>query len=137
MQIIIPITYSILFTLSALHVYWALGGTLGVNCAVPTMNGKPIFLPGRLITLAVAFGLSFMGVIVILLHYQGTSQYSWVLRPVGVVLGIIFGLRSIGDFKLVGIFKRVRDSKFAKYDTLVYTPLCAFLSAVFFALSIT
>ncbi|MBX3304673.1 MAG: DUF3995 domain-containing protein [Nitrospira sp.] len=136
MHIIIPITYSILFTLSALHVYWALGGTRGVNYAVPTMNGKPIFEPGRLITLVVAVGLSFMGVLVILLHYQGTSQYSWVLRPIGVVLGIVFGLRSIGDFNLIGLFKRVKDSTFAKYDTLAYTPLCVFLSAVFFVLSI-
>jgi hypothetical protein len=137
MHIIASLTYSILFALSGIHMYWALGGTRGVDYAVPTMNGKPVFVPGRLITLIVSVGLSFMGVMVILLHYQGTSQYSWVLRPIGVALGVIFGLRSIGDFNLVGIFKKVRNSNFAKYDTFAYTPLCICLSAVFFVLSIT
>ena len=40
-------------------------------------------------------------------------------RPVG---------RAIGDFKYVGFFKRVRGSKFARMDTLVYSPLCLLLA---------
>jgi hypothetical protein len=137
MHIIVSITCSILFTLSALHTYWAFGGTRGVNYAVPTVNGKPIFVPGRSITLVVAVALSFMSVVVILLHYQGTNQYSGFLKPIGIASAVVLGLRGIGDFNLVGIFKKVKDSDFAKYDTLAYTPLCLFLSVVFFVLSIT
>ena len=37
--------------------------------------------------------------------------------------------RAIGDSELVGFFKEVRDSKFARLDTLFYSPLCVVLGA--------
>jgi hypothetical protein len=39
-------------------------------------------------------------------------------------------LRAIGDFRYVGFFKRIRDSKFARLDTLAYSPLCAALAVL-------
>lgn len=33
-------------------------------------------------------------------------------------------LRSIGDFRYVGFFKRARGSRFAELDTRFYSPLC-------------
>jgi lipopolysaccharide/colanic/teichoic acid biosynthesis glycosyltransferase len=42
-------------------------------------------------------------------------------------LGLI--ARAVGEFKYVGFFKRVRDSKFATLDTFVYSPLCLLLAA--------
>ena len=39
-------------------------------------------------------------------------------------------LRAIGDFRYVGFFKRVRDSSFARLDTLAYSPLCAGLAVL-------
>jgi hypothetical protein len=35
----------------------------------------------------------------------------------------VFALRAIGDFRYVGFFKRIRDSRFARIDTLAYSPL--------------
>jgi hypothetical protein len=32
-------------------------------------------------------------------------------------------LRSVGDFRLVGFFKRVRGTRFARYDSLLFSPL--------------
>jgi hypothetical protein len=37
--------------------------------------------------------------------------------------------RAVGDFRYVGFFKRVRDSRFATLDTRVYSPLCFVLAA--------
>jgi hypothetical protein len=37
--------------------------------------------------------------------------------------------RAIGDFKYLGLFKRVRGSRFATLDTFVYSPLCLLLAA--------
>jgi hypothetical protein len=37
--------------------------------------------------------------------------------------------RAIGEFKYVGFFKRVRGSRFARRDTLLYSPLCLWLAA--------
>jgi len=36
--------------------------------------------------------------------------------------------RAVGEFKYLGFFKRVRDSPFAKLDTLLYSPLCLLLA---------
>ncbi len=36
--------------------------------------------------------------------------------------------RAVGEFKYVGFFKRVRGSRFATLDTLVYSPLCLLLA---------
>ena len=45
---------------------------------------------------------------------------------------IVFFIRVIGEFNYFGIFKRKKDTHFAKMDTLLYIPLCAFLSLIIF-----
>jgi hypothetical protein len=40
------------------------------------------------------------------------------------VLGAVFVLRAIGERKLVGFFKRVRGTAFARWDTWLFSPLC-------------
>jgi hypothetical protein len=42
-------------------------------------------------------------------------------------LGLL--LRAVGEFRYVGLFKRVRGTKFAVLDTFVYSPLCLLLGA--------
>ncbi len=39
-------------------------------------------------------------------------------------------LRAVGDRRYVGAFKRVRGTRFARWDTWVYSPLCAVLALV-------
>jgi hypothetical protein len=54
----------------------------------------------------------------------------WVPR-VGIwVIAVVFALRAVGDFHYCGLFKRVRDNAFARYDTLVYSPLCVVIAAL-------
>ena len=48
-----------------------------------------------------------------------------------LTLAAVFGLRTAGDFRLVGLFKRERQSPFARCDTFIFTPLCFALSAAF------
>jgi hypothetical protein len=63
-------------------------------------------------------------------------QMGWVLVPslrvlsrIGVwAMAAIFTVRAIGDFRYVGFFKTVRNTRFAELDTLVYTPLCLLLA---------
>jgi hypothetical protein len=45
-------------------------------------------------------------------------------------VAVILLLRGIGDFRYVGLFKRVRDTPFARMDSRVYTPLVLALAAV-------
>lgn len=44
-------------------------------------------------------------------------------------------LRAIGEFRLVGFFKRVRGTRFAQLDTLAFSPLCLLLSVGVFVLT--
>jgi hypothetical protein len=49
---------------------------------------------------------------------------SWL--SYGLALGLL--LRAVGEFRYVGLFKRVRGTKFAVLDTYVYSPLCLLLA---------
>jgi hypothetical protein len=49
---------------------------------------------------------------------------SWLTRALALVLL----LRAVGDFRLVGFFKRIRGSRFARLDTALYSPFCVLLA---------
>jgi hypothetical protein len=52
------------------------------------------------------------------------------MPPCGCVLGAValaLFARAVGDFRLVGFFKRVKGSVFARMDSRVYSPLCVLL----------
>jgi hypothetical protein len=46
------------------------------------------------------------------------------------LIAAVFALRAIGDFRYIGFFKRIRDTRFARLDTLAYSPLCAVLAVL-------
>ncbi len=116
--------------LGALHLYWANGGEKFANSVVPEFpdNGKPVFEPTPAITALVGFGLlaiSFVGwwcVFGIPIHKMG------IINWYSLALGIVFGLRSIGDFRYAGLTKKVNHTEFAQMDTRFYTPLCLYLA---------
>ena len=56
---------------------------------------------------------------------QGSDEQTIIYS--GWTIVIIFLLRSVGDFNMVGIFKKIKGTKFAKYDSMVYVPLCLFI----------
>jgi len=118
----------ILLFLSLLHVYWLLTGTSGLSAVIPEVDGKPAFVPGRPATAAVA---------VLLLVASGLcaaqaelfEMSASPLSRAGVwVLMVVFLLRGLGDFRWVGVFKRVRGTRFARLDSWVYSPLCLGIS---------
>jgi hypothetical protein len=43
-------------------------------------------------------------------------------------MGLVFLVRAVGEFKLVGFFKRVRGTSFARWDTWLFSPLCLGIS---------
>lgn len=115
--------------LSALHVFWAIVGVSGASVAIPKVDGKPAFRPGRLATLAVAAALAvacytvlgsagFVDVPSFGLHAPASST---------AVLGLVMLARAIGDFRLVGFFKSVKNTPFADWDTRLFSPLCLLL----------
>ncbi|MCG7318840.1 DUF3995 domain-containing protein [Brevibacillus laterosporus] len=138
MDILVGISILLLVSIGCIHVYWAFGGKWGKSVAIPTDESQqPTFAPGTVGTLLVAlllFGAS------LLLMAQGEVFLSIPSYPI-VKWGCwgcmaVFGLRSIGDCKYVGLFKKMKNTRFATYDTYLFTPLCLWLCISFlFAIS--
>lgn len=130
MSLLVSQIVSFAFVAIALcHFYMALVPRSGVSGAVPSVAGKPLFVPSRRATVAVG---------VVLLLFAGLVAATAGLVPVGLSLvalswlsyALALGLfaRAVGEFKYLGFFKRVRGSRFATLDTLVYSPLCLLLA---------
>lgn len=120
----------IFLALSGLHGYWAAVGGPVRTGFVPELEGKPVFEPGRLASGAVAM-LLLLAATVCFSQAQLLGVPRLPLARFGVwVLLIAFSLRAIGEFRLVGFFKRVRGTRFAQLDSWVYSPLCLVVSAL-------
>jgi len=115
--------------LAAWHFRMALQPSTGAGGAVPTVSGKPLFVPSKKATAAVGLVLLLFAALVVAtagLVEVGVSPVllSWLC--LALALGLF--ARAVGEFKYVGFFKRVRGSRFATLDTLVYSPLCLLLA---------
>ena len=111
------------------HVYMAFVKSSGESGAVPSVDGKPLFVPSRKSTLAVAFVLFLFALLIAAtagMLSLGAPRNLLAWASYALALGLL--ARAIGDFKYVGFFKKVRESRFAWMDTLVYSPLCLMLS---------
>jgi hypothetical protein len=134
MRTVLPLLLGLVFLALALwHFYRAFAPSSGETAAVPSVGGKPLFVPSTGATLAVG---------VVLVLFAALVGATGGLLPAGFLAGIpapvlrglsyalALGLlvRAIGDFRYVGFFKRIRGSRFARMDTLVYSPLCLLLA---------
>ncbi|MEZ0542351.1 DUF3995 domain-containing protein [Fibrella arboris] len=123
---------ALLLTISGLHLYWAFGGKWGVAVAIPELAKTPgakVVRPGPGMTLAVAVGLACMaGLHLYKIGWLAVSLPTWLEQYGLWLVGAIFFLRVIGDFRYVGFFKRVTDTPFAQMDTAYYIPLCLIIS---------
>ena len=123
---------SIIFTfLSLVHFYWAFSGNLMQEYVIPELDSKKLFTPSKLMTIVVGLGLLSFAFIILghigvfeLLYLESAFKYgTWIIA-------FIFLVRSIGDFKYVGFFKKIKDTKFALWDSRLYSPLCLLISAL-------
>lgn len=117
--------------LGLVHLYWAAGGRIGQAAAIPQVGNKPSFQPGTIATIAVAFALfGAAGVVAIRSGILLDPTLSFLATIGCWVLAAILAMRAIGDFRLVGFFKRVTGTPFARADSLFYSPLCAVLAVL-------
>jgi Protein of unknown function (DUF3995) len=115
---------TVLAALSTLHLYWAVGGRWGHVAALPEHHGQPVFRPGALGTLLVAALLATASVLVLGRVGLGAAARLSRLTHVGAwIIAVVFLLRGLGDFRFIGVFRSVRDTRFAWWDRHLYTPL--------------
>lgn len=127
---------AIFLGLSAIHVYWGLGGRSGSAAAVPSIDGQRLFAPSRLATFMVATAL-FLAMLVVsgTVGWFGDMVPAFVFRVLTLILSLVFLVRAIGDFKYIGFFRRPSESAFAYWDVRLYSPLCLFIAAAALVLS--
>jgi hypothetical protein len=122
----------ILFLLSCLHFFWAIGGQWGFAQALPTnATGERVLNPSSVDCIVVGIGLLCFGLLV--LARRDIVQLplpTWLKNNVLWCIAGIFFLRAMGDFYYVGFFKSITNTAFASLDTLYYSPLCLMLAVL-------
>ncbi|MES0490782.1 MAG: DUF3995 domain-containing protein [Leptospirales bacterium] len=122
-MIILKIYMVMVFALiGCIHIYWASGGTKGIKVAIPENEKGPLFKAefGGTIFIAIIFVIG--SLLVIIDIYK--IDLIFLQRYLYYIIGPVFFARVIGEFKYVGVFKRVNKTDFAKYDNFIYIPLC-------------
>ena len=117
----------ILALLGGIHLYWALGGRVSRDGAIPSVNGKALLAPTPAVTALVGIALFAMsGLVGATAGLFITPIPPGVLRVATGLLALVF----FGRGSYVGFFKRVKGSLFAIRDTYVYSPLCMVLAVL-------
>ena len=124
---------------AAFHLYWALGGRLGFSVSLPQRpDGSPVMahrLPWwRPAAAAVALGL--VALALLLLAYAGHMPLPLpppLARAALLATGAAFIARSLVPNRYVGFLKSLRDTRWARYDTRLYSPLFLLLGLLIVA----
>lgn len=120
------------------HIYWGFGGRIGAGVSLPQReDGNPAVKGTALGALGV--GLMLALVLLLVLAFTGTVDLplSQPLLRTGIIAwAIIFTARALSWSRYFGLFKRVRTTRFASYDTWFYSPSCLLLGLGFFYLAV-
>ncbi|MDD5051268.1 MAG: DUF3995 domain-containing protein [Sulfuricurvum sp.] len=101
------------------------------------MNGERLINPGKIMTIVVGLVLFGFAFVAYVLYFRDLSSsfYRSYSIAIGWIISTIFILRSIGEFNTVGLFKKIKTSKFAYYDTRLYTPFAVSMGCIFAVLA--
>ena len=104
---------------------------VSAGAAVPSRgDGTPLFRPGPFASLSVAGALALAAALVL-----ARGRLIPAFLPTGWIdvgtwgVALAFAARTVGEFRYVGLFRRVRDTRFARWDARLFTPLCALMAA--------
>jgi hypothetical protein len=122
----------ILICLGIIHFNWVIGGKYGFSESLPTKeNGERVLNPKKIDSAIVGIGLIAFGLFYTLqLDLINYNLPEWTLKYVGWIIPAIFILRSIGEFKYIGFFKRIKQTDFGKLDTKFFSPLCLVIGVI-------
>ncbi|MET1110077.1 MAG: DUF3995 domain-containing protein [Allosphingosinicella sp.] len=127
---------------AAFHLHWALGGRLGYSVSLPQRpDGDPVMahrLPWwRPAAAAVALGLGLLAWL--LLGYAGHLPLPLprgLARAALLATGAAFVARALVPNRYVGLFKTLRTTRWARFDTRLYSPLFLLLGLLLLALAL-
>ena len=132
----LTLSLAIIAFAAAFHLYWAFGGRLGYSVSLPQQpDGRPVMhrrLPWwRPAALGVALALAILAALLLAQAGQLAMPLPKDLaRPVLLAVGIAFVARAFVPNRYVGFFKFLRTTRWAKYDTRLYSPLFLILGTL-------
>lgn len=88
---------------------------------------------------AMAVGLVLALVLLLVLGFTGliyVPMPRWLLKTAVVLWAILFTGRALSWSRYFGLFKRIRNTRFARYDSLLYSPACLVLGLGLFCLAL-
>jgi hypothetical protein len=118
---------AVLTGLSAIHIYWAVGGRGGRTAAVPTVDDRPLLSPSRTATVVVAALLVASAALLVGGALEWSPRITFRVGCAGV--GVVLLARAVGERRYLGFWKRERGTQFARRDTWLYSPLCLALGS--------
>lgn len=119
----------ILTTIGLLHFYWAIKGSTNANAIPTTEEGKRVLNPKRIDCVIVGVFLLFFAFLFLVRgEFIFVALPQWLQRYGVWAISFIFFLRFIGDFRYVGMTKKIHTTKFATLDTKYYSPLCLIIA---------
>lgn len=136
--IVAYLLFLIFISLAAIHFYWGFGGLWGSGAVFPIKsNDMPPIMPGSVPTFIVALGLLTIALFILLeVGFVSLFIPSWVNEFGLWMIAGIFILRSIGEFKYVGFFKKIKHTAFGEMDTKYYSPLCLIIGVLTILLAV-
>lgn len=134
MAVLAVLVFLILFVTSIFHFVWAFGGTYGLGTAGPAFEEGADFKPSRIVTFIVACMI--MALAILAIQFKWPWQwFEGYVAYIGFFAAFVFIVRAVGDFKYIGFFKKIYNSKFARLDTQYFSPLILFIGIGYAVLS--
>ncbi|MER9233993.1 DUF3995 domain-containing protein [Mesorhizobium sp. M0622] len=136
---IVALCSAILLLGAGFHIYWGFGGHIGAGVALPQHeDGTPAIKETAFGAIAVGLILALVLLLVLGLVGLVRLSLSQQLLKAGIILwAAIFTARALSWSRYFGLFKRVRTTRFARYDTLFYSSSCLLLGLGFFYLALS
>ena len=125
----LALTLTILAFASSFHLYWAFGGRLGFSVSLPQRpDGSPVMAHRLRWWRPAAAGVALFLVALALLVLAQAGHLPLPLPPEAaratlLALGATFVGRALAPNRYVGFFKTIRNTRWARYDTRLYSPL--------------
>ena len=125
----LALSLAIIAFAAAFHAWWALGGRLGFSVSLPQRpDGTPVMAHRLSWWRPAAAGVALCLLLLALLLLANAGRLRLPLPRDGVRLaliavGAVFVGRALVPNRHVGLFKTLRTTRWARFDTRLYSPL--------------